>query len=188
MAGNGVVHPKAANVFAILASPTPRTRKEVMRFLGMAGQYRRFCVNFSTVAAPLINLTSSKIPFQWTTECDQAFQHLKLFLSSQPVLKAPNFSLPFHLQIYARDIGVGAVLLQADQTTNVLQPVAYHSVKLKKHQQPHSTIEKEALTVIHAIKKFECYLRPPPHYVQVFINHNPLAFINSTKLSNQRIL
>ena len=78
MVGNGVVHPKAANVFAILASPTPRTRKEVMRFLDMGEYYRRYCVNFSRVAARLTNLTSSKIPFKWTIECDQAFQHLKL--------------------------------------------------------------------------------------------------------------
>lgn len=186
--GKGVVRPKSANVSAILAYPTPRTRKEVMRFLGMAGYYRRFCVNFSTVAAPLTNLTSHKVPFQWTPACEQAFQHLKLFLSSQPVLKAPNFSLPFHLQIDASGIGVGAVLLQADQQTNVLHPVAYHSCKLNKHQQSYSTIEKEALSLVHAVKKFECYLQPSPHCVQVFTDHNPLAFINSTKLSNQRIL
>ncbi|KAK4328633.1 hypothetical protein Pmani_000942 [Petrolisthes manimaculis] len=94
----------------------------------------------------------------------------------------------FHLQIDASGIGVGGVLLQADQQTNVLHPVAYHSCKLKKYQQSYSTIEKEALALVHAIQKFECYLQPSPHCVQVFTDLNPLAFINSTKFSNQRIL
>lgn len=186
--GKGMVRPKAANVSAILAFPTPTTRKEVMRFLGMAGYYRRFCVNFSAVAAPLTNLTSAKVSFQWSPACDKAFQHLKQFLSSQPVLRAPDFNLPFHLQIDASGLGVGAVLLQADLETSVLHPVAYYSCKLKNHQLAYSTIEKEALSLILAIKKFECYLQTSPHCVQVFTDHNPLAFINSTKLSNQRIL
>ena len=46
--GNGTVRPKEANVEAILAFPTPTTRKALMRFLGMAGFDRRFCNNFST--------------------------------------------------------------------------------------------------------------------------------------------
>ena len=49
-----------------------------MRFLGMAGFYRRFCNNFSTVAAPLTNLTSASVPFTWNPACEQAVQHLKV--------------------------------------------------------------------------------------------------------------
>ena len=58
--GQGMVGLKEANVDGILAFPTPSTRKSLMRFLGMAGFYRRFCSNFSTLAAPL---TSSTTPF-----------------------------------------------------------------------------------------------------------------------------
>ena len=74
--GNGTIRPKEVNVEAILAFPTPTTRKALMRFLGMAGFYRRFCNNF-TMAAPLTNHTSAFVPFTWTPACEQAFQHLK---------------------------------------------------------------------------------------------------------------
>ena len=66
MVGNGTVRTKEANVEAILAFPTPTTRKPLLRFLGMAGFYRRFCNNFSTVT----NLTSASVPFTWTLACE----------------------------------------------------------------------------------------------------------------------
>lgn len=181
--GHGMVRPKDANVRAILSFPTPRTRKELMRFLGMCGYYRRFCSNFSSVAGPLTDLTSSAVPYIWNQRCDQSFHRLKAFLASKP-----DYTSPFHLQIDASGVGVGAVLLQPDPTTDVLHPVAYYSAKLKKHQTNYSTIEKEALALVLAIKKFECYLQSCPQTTLVFTDHNPLTFIQTNKTSNQRIL
>ena len=54
--GNGNVRPKTANIEAVLEYPVPTTRKSLQRFLGLASYYRRFCRNFSTVAAPLLTL------------------------------------------------------------------------------------------------------------------------------------
>ena len=186
--GRGEVLPKVANVAALFALPTPTTRKELLRFLGMAGFYRRFCSNFSTVAAPLTDLTSTTVPFKWTPACEQSFSRLKTLLASHPVVHAPDFSQPFHLQVDASGVGVGAVLLQPDPSTGVLHPVAYHSAKLKQHQRAYSTIEKEALALVSAIQKFDCYLHLAPHTTMVFSDHNPLTFIHSMKDKNQRIL
>ena len=186
--GNGKVRPKRANVEAILDFPVPTTRKALMRFLGMAGFYRRFCMNFSTLAAPLTDLTSSSVPFHWTPICDQAFHHLKTFLSSEPVVWTPDHSRPFHLQVDASGVGVGAVLLQADPTSNIFHPIAYHSAKLKKHQLNYSTIDKEALALVLALQRFECYLHPGTQITKIFTDHNPLAFLHAMKNKNQRIL
>ncbi|XP_076044797.1 uncharacterized protein LOC143027398 [Oratosquilla oratoria] len=186
--GGGSVRPKKANVEAILAFPTPRTMKEVMRFLGMAGYYRRFCKDFSTVAAPLTDLTSSAKSFQWSPSCQTSFENIKSFLTSEPVLKTPNYHLPFHLQIDASGVGVGAVLLQPDPTSTILHPVAFFSAKLNKHQENYSTIEKEALSLVLAIKKFRCYLQSSTTSIKIFTDHNPLAFIQKAKLQNQKIL
>ena len=123
-----------------------------MRFLGISGSYRRFCNNFSNVAAPLANLTSASIPFTWTPACEQAFQHLKSFLASSQVVWTPDHSRPFHLETDASGVGTGAVLLQADSLGGIRHPVAYHSAKLKKHQLNYSTIEKDALALILALQ------------------------------------
>ena len=58
--GSGFVKTKNANIEAILTFPPPQSRRELMRFLGMCGYYRRFCSNFATVATPLTKFTSLK--------------------------------------------------------------------------------------------------------------------------------
>lgn len=183
--GKGRVRPKSANVEAILAYPTPDTKKSLMRFLGMAGFYRRYCPNFSAVVAPLTRLTSGKVSFEWTEDCQEAFNHLKNYLARDPVLVAPDFSQTFILQTDASDTAVGAVLLQ--EIGEVMHPVAYHSAKFNKPQKSYSTIEKELLAIVTAIKKFECYLYGHQGLV-VFTDHNPITFLNRSKFSNQRLL
>ena len=97
--GQGITKPKTAKVDAILDFPAPADRKSLMRFLGMAGFYRRFCQNFSSVVAPLTSLLSPKMEYKWTPDCQQAFDNVKLLLSTDPVLRAPDFTRPFELHV-----------------------------------------------------------------------------------------
>ncbi|KAI3358165.1 hypothetical protein L3Q82_003165 [Scortum barcoo] len=112
--GQGQVCPVDAKITAIATFPVPTTRRELRRFLGMVGYYRRYCKNFSSVAAPLTALTSPLKPFTWNDECQQTFECLKGLLSCNPVLSAPDFSMPFKLEVDASAVGAGAVLLQED--------------------------------------------------------------------------
>ena len=54
--GQGLVKPVEAKVEAISDFPVPSGKRQLMRFLGMAGYYRKFCNNFSVIAEPLTNL------------------------------------------------------------------------------------------------------------------------------------
>ena len=65
----GQVRPLDAKIQTIVKFPIPTSRKELARFLGMAGYYRNFCLNFSDIAAPLTNLLSKKVKFVWTDDC-----------------------------------------------------------------------------------------------------------------------
>ena len=78
--GQGQVRPLDAKVQTIAKFPIPTSRKELARFLGMAGYYRNFCLNFSEIAAPLTNLLSNKVMFVWTDDCQMAFDEVKLLL------------------------------------------------------------------------------------------------------------
>ena len=184
--GNGNVRPKTANIEAVLDYPVPTTRKSLQRFLGLASYYRRFCKNFSSVAAPLTSLTSPKVKFVWDDECQASFEALKLFLCNNPVLKSPDFNRPFILHIDASDTGAGGVLLQ-DSPEGMLHPVSYTSTKFKPHQKSYSTIEKEALSLVLALQKYECYIQGAIEVV-VFTDHNPLTFLDKMKAHNQRLL
>lgn len=57
----------------------PSNRKDV-RFLGMIGYYRRLCPNFSQIAKPLTYLLSPKLKFEWTKDCNDAFEIIKSIL------------------------------------------------------------------------------------------------------------
>lgn len=113
--GNGHIRPIEAKIESICAFPVPSNRMELHRFLGMTGYYRGFCPNFASLVAPLTDLVSTKVSFNWTTVSQQAFDGAKALLASAPVLVAPDFSQPFCLAVDASDTGAGAVLLQKRQ-------------------------------------------------------------------------
>ncbi len=110
--GEGQVRPLTAKITAISEFPAPRTRRELRRFLGMAGYYRCFCRNFSSVAVPLTALLSPSETFVWSPECQTSFDNIKALLCSEPVLFPPNFEVAFKLEVDASEVGAGAVLLQ----------------------------------------------------------------------------
>lgn len=80
--GQGSIRPLQEKVRAIEKFPVPSTKKELMRFLGMAGYYRAFCPNFSSVVCPLTNLLKGAVKFVWSSGCQKAFDNVKLLLSS----------------------------------------------------------------------------------------------------------
>ena len=97
----------------------------------MAGYYRNFCLNFSEIAAPLINLLSKKIKFVWTDDCQLAFDKVKLLLQKSPILKSPDYEKPFKLIIDGSDVGTGSVLVQ-EASDGLDHPVSYFSKKFLK--------------------------------------------------------
>ena len=94
--GQGQVKPISAKVKAINDFPVPSSKKNLMRFLGMTGYYRKLCNNFSSMSA-LIDLLKTKCKFVWNETCQNSFENIKAMLSNAPVLLAPNFCKPFKL-------------------------------------------------------------------------------------------
>ena len=187
LVGQGQVKPLEAKVNAISEFPVPKCKRQLMRFLGMAGYYRKFCKNFSSIAEPLTNLLKKSTKFKWNDKCQDAFDRLKAILKSAPVLLAPDFDKCFKLAVDASDVGIGAVLLQEDNN-GIDHPVCYFSKKFNKHQKNYSTIEKECLALILAIQQFEVYLTSSTSPIVVFSDHNPLSFLHKLKNKNQRLL
>jgi len=185
--GQGYVRPVEVKVTAIAEFPVPATRRELRRFLGMAGYYRSFCKNFSTVVTPLTSLLCPSKKFEWSAECQNAFDCVKMLLCNAPVLVAPDCSRTFKLEVDASAVGAGAVLLQED-INGIDHPVSYYSRKFNKHQLNYSTIEKEALALLLALQHFEVYLGSSNLPVTVFTDHNPLVFLSRMYNQNQRLM
>lgn len=155
--GNGGIKTDPEKVEAISLWPVPRNLKQVRGFLGLAGWYRRFIENFSSITFHITETLSSKKKFAWTAEAQNAFETVKELLTSAPVLANPDFSKKFFLHCDASDYGIGAVLVQLDENGNE-RPIAYMSKKLNTSQRNYSVTERECLSAIEAIKRFRCYL------------------------------
>ena len=98
-----------AKIEVIVVLPSPKSQKEVRRFLGHAGYYCRFIENFTKIVAPMLKLLTKDVEFQWTESCQNPFEILKAKLSMEPILKDPDWSLPFHISTDAYDTAIGGV-------------------------------------------------------------------------------
>ena len=185
--GQGQVRPLDAKIQTIVKYPIPTSRKELARFLGMAGYYRNFCLNFSEIAAPLTNLLSKKVKFVCTDDCQLAFDKVTLLLQKSPVLKSPDYEKPFKLIIDSSDVGTGSVLVQ-EASDGLDHPVSYFSKKFLKYQKNYSVVEKETLGLVLALEHFDVYLGSTPFKIKVYTDHNPLTFLKTMKNKNQRLV
>lgn len=103
--GDGCVKTDSGKVSVINDFPKPTPVKQIRRFLGMAGRYRRFIENVSTISSPLTDLTRSKV-FAWNEEADEAFVSFKRVLTIAPVLARPDFTKHFFIQCDAVTVQV----------------------------------------------------------------------------------
>ena len=116
--------PDPKNVEAVTKMKAPTTVKEVRRFLGMCGFYRRHVPSFAKVATPLTNLTRARSDFRWTEACQSAFETLKACLVSAPVLVKARVNEPFIVTTDASNTHVGGVLSQV-QADGASKPIGY---------------------------------------------------------------
>ena len=92
----------------------PTSTRETQQFLGFASYYWWFVKDFAQVARPLQRLTERTASFEWTNECQDAFDGLRRCLCTTPALAYPDFTRQFILDTDASDTGIGAVLSQTD--------------------------------------------------------------------------
>ena len=172
------VEPDPAKVEAISSYPAPRDVREVRQFLGMANYYRRFVKNFSQIASPLYELTKKTAKgFSWNTDCQDAFDDLKSRLLAPPILAYPDFSKLFLVHTDASASAIGGILSQHNEEGE--QVIAYWSRQLSKAERNYSTVEREALAAVAAIKEFYPYLYGFPF--KLIVDHNPLTALKELK-------
>lgn len=104
---------------AIENFPMPKNVKDIQKFLGLCGYYRKFIKGFALIAKPLYALLQTKTKWEWTDECEKSFKTLIQRLCEDVTLEYPDFeaarddeSRKFVIQTDASKIGIGAILSQ----------------------------------------------------------------------------
>ena len=181
---SGGIRPDPAKVEAVRDMAPPRDVKGVQRFLGMAGYYRQCIPQFAVIAEPLVQVTRKGVPFEWTEERNDAWEQLKVQLTSEQVMAYPVLGRPYRLYTDASDKCIGGILCQSD-STGLERPIQYFSKQLKDGQLNWPTVEKEAYAVIFALKKLRPYLQGADFVI--ITDHKPLKSLFLQEIHNTRI-
>ena len=134
--------------------------------------------NLAILIHPLNSLLKANTPWNWTKECEQAFNEAKDQLTSEAVLAHYDPKLPLHLAGDVSVYGVGAVISHVFPDGNQ-RPVAFASKTLSASERTYSQLEKEALSLIFGLRKFHQYLYG--WKLTLVTDHQPLTTILSDK-------
>ena len=104
-------------VRAITSWPTPENLRKVRSFVDLCSYYRRFVEGFAEISAPVHAMTKKGETFRWTPECQEAFDRLKVVLTSAPVLAMLDEESPFLLDVDAAQTSIGAVYLRDNKAS-----------------------------------------------------------------------
>lgn len=181
----GKIMPDPEKVRSIVEYPKPQNLSQLRAFLGLANYYRQFITHFSHKASPLYELTRKDVPFEWTPARTQAFEDLKVALTTAPCLRPPDFHRPFILQTDASNIGISAILTQIDPDSGDEHPIAFKSRQLTPAEKGYSAVELECLAVCWGVKQYEIYLMDEPF--TVVTDHYALRWLPTNAHTNKRL-
>lgn len=175
------VDPK--KIEAIKLYPIPRTQRQIRAFCGLVSYYRRFCSNLSGLLKPINKLLQKDIAYEWSEECNDAFELIKEKLTTSPILIFPDFTKQFNIRCDASNYGVGAILSQGKIREDL--PIAYMSKSLNKHEIRYATVEKELLAIIYALRAFRPYIFSSK--TLIITDHEALVWIMKLKNPASRL-
>ena len=168
---------KGAKVDAVLNMPAPTDIASLRSFLGQVQFYNKFLPDLSTVLESLYQLTRKNVAWCWKTEQEEAFQKVKLLLSSDTVLAHYDPTQDIGIACDASNVGIGCVLFHRYPDGSE-RPIANVSKTLTAAQRKYSQIQKEALSIIFALSKFHQYLYARKFFLVT--DHRPLISIFGT--------
>ncbi len=160
---------------AIIDWPVPRDIHQLKSFLGLAGYYRKFILNYSAISNALNELTKKQVAFNWSTVEQTAFEQLKQAVTTAPVLATVDPSKPFTLYTDASGYAVGAALMQDQGNGN--QPIAFYSHKMNDHEKRYAVYEQELLAVKLALVEWRHYLLG--NKFTIYTDHQSLTWLRT---------
>ncbi|KAK3700097.1 hypothetical protein QZH41_015051 [Actinostola sp. cb2023] len=170
-------HPVEAKVKAVKDALTPKNVSELKSFLGMINFYGKFLPNLASTLEPLHVLLRQNYTWKWGKGQEKAFQAAKDLLHSSRLLVHYDQTQELVLSCDASPYGVGAVLAQVMEVGSE-KPVSCASRTLSKAEKNYSQLDKEALAVVFAVKKFHQFLYG--RHFKIYTDHKPLLGLLSS--------
>ena len=142
-------------VRAILELEPPRTVKAVQSLNGKVAALNRFVLKATDKCLPFFQVL--KKSFEWTDECQKAFEDLKKYLSSPPLLSPSMPGEELYLYIAVSQAAVSAALVKDEGGSQ--RPVYFISRAFRGAEETYPRMEKLAFALVTAVWKLKPYFQ-----------------------------
>jgi len=176
---------EATKLARIADWPAPTTVKQVRSFLGFANFYRRFIGKFADISLPLTALTKKDLTWNWTTECQDAFDTLKRKFQEAPILLMPDNKKPFILETDASKWASGGVLRQQDINGD-WHPCRFISHTFNLAKRNYEIYDRELLNIIQGLETWRHYLHGTPSPTVILSDHKNLTYFRTAQKLNRQ--
>ncbi|XP_059281345.1 uncharacterized protein LOC132035043 [Lycium ferocissimum] len=164
-----------SKIKAIQELPAPKSRKDVMSFLGRLNYISRFIAQSTVICEPIIKLLRKDAATKWTEDCQRAFDKIKEYLSNPPVLVPPEAGRPLLLYLSVSENAFGCVLGQHDETGKKEQAIYYLSKKFTPYEARYTLLERTCCSLTWVAQKLRHYLSAYTTYL--ISRMDPLKYI-----------
>ena len=181
----GGVRIQKEKVGGVLSWLTPRSAKDIQKFMGLTNYYRRFIQDFSKVAKPLNMLVGKDRKWEWRTEQQGAFKELKRRFTMEPVLAVPDRDQEMRVEADASDYATEG-MLSVKGVDRKWRPVAFISKLLSPPERNYEIHDKEMLVVIQCLEDWRHYLEGTKKEFGIWTDHKNLQYFMSSQKLNHR--
>jgi len=97
---------------AIAEMRIPKNLKEIQRLVGRLTSLARFLPKLTEKIKPILRIMKKQTADKWDDQCEEAFQQIKVMISSPPIMIRPVEELPLQLYLSVSDNTISATLVQ----------------------------------------------------------------------------
>ncbi|XP_011101938.1 uncharacterized protein LOC105179973 [Sesamum indicum] len=170
-------------ISAIMNMRPPKSIKEVQKLAGKLASLNRFISRSADKGLHFFKILRGAAKFEWDKSSQEAFDALKRYLSSPPLLTKPRTGETLYLYLAISGNAVSSVLVRQENREH--HPVYYVSRMLQGAESRYSQIEKLALSLITAARKLRPYFQS--HQVVVLTNHPLKQVLASPEVSERMV-
>ena len=147
-------------VKALLELKSPTSKKTLQSLLGFFGYNRKWIPHYASLTRCMYKLLSKDTPFHWSAECEENLKKLKEAVAKNITLAVPDLmdrEQSYHLTIDGSKYGMAAHLSQ--KINGERRIIGYFSKAVPNHKRDWGQTKLELMTLFHAIKFWEPYLK-----------------------------
>ncbi|KAG8480467.1 hypothetical protein CXB51_024656 [Gossypium anomalum] len=176
---------RSGKLLGFMELSPPRTQKEVQGFLGRLNYITQFISQLTEKCDPIFCLLKKHNPGEWDDECQKAFDKVKEYLSSPPILSPPSSDRLLILYLTVFGNSMGCVLGQHDKSGRKKKVIYYLSKKFTECELRYSLIEKLCCTLVWTARRLRQYMLY--HTIWLISKLDPLKYMMESNALNGRM-